>query len=88
MRLILALVAVVIVSTDAPAEVGVEDVVKAIPVAIGEPEPLLSERCVFLGVRNGTKLWRGDCISASRYAQFVATKKKSSRQKSSRLKKK
>jgi hypothetical protein len=88
MRLIFALVAVVIVSTDAHAEVGIEDVVKATPVAIGEPEPLLPERCEFLGVRDGIKLWRGDCISASRYAQFVATKKKLSRQKSSRLKRK
>lgn len=87
MRLVLAIVAVVIVSTDAPAEVGIEHAVKAVPFAIGEPEPLLPERCEFLEVRDGVKLWRGDCVSASRYAKSVAPKKKTWRQKS-RLSKK
>jgi len=83
MRLIFALFAIVIISMDALAEVGLEDVVKAVPSAIGEPEPLLPERCEFLGVQDGVKLWRGDCVSAPPYAQLIAPTKKK-RQKSRR----
>ena len=85
MRLIFALFAMEIISMDALAEVGLEDVVKAVPSALGEPEPLLPERCEFLGVRDGVKLWRGDCVSVPPYAQLIAPKKKKSpRQKSKR----
>jgi hypothetical protein len=91
MRLGLAVVAVAIISTDALAEGGIAHVVKAVPLA-AEPEPLLPERCEFLEVRDGAKLWRGDCVSASPYARlavpkFVAPKKKSWHQKT-RLSKK
>ena len=76
MRFILALVASAIISTAAPAEVGTRHIVKYVPFA-GEPEPLVPERCEFLEVRDGVKLWRGDCISASPYRKFVAPKRKS-----------
>ena len=82
----LATVAIVIISTHALAEVGIRHGVKSAPFA-GEPEPLLPERCEFLEVRDGVKLWRGDCISASPYGKFVAPKKKSWRQKSRPAKK-
>lgn len=75
MRLILAFLAVQIVSTDALAEVGLEDVAKSVPVATGEPEPLIPERCEFVGISQGVKLWRGDCVSAS----LIARNKKSRR---------
>ena len=86
MKLVVAVVAVAIISTDALAEVGIEHVVKAVPSA-AEPESLLPERCEFLEVRDGVKLWRGDCVSASPHAKFIAPKKQSWRQKSRLAKK-
>jgi len=81
MRLVLMVVAVGIIATDARAEVGIAHVLKAVPVA-AEPEPLVPERCEFLEMKDGVKLWRGDCVSASPYAKYVAPKKKSWKQKS------
>jgi hypothetical protein len=60
MRLLFAFIMVAIISEEAFAQGAVEDIVKAKPLAIGEPEPLLPERCEFVGVRDGVKLWRGD----------------------------
>jgi hypothetical protein len=75
MKLIFASVAITVISTGALAQRGVEDLVKGKPVALGESEPLLPERCEFVGVRQGVKLWRGDCVSASSYERVTVRKK-------------
>ena len=67
-------VAVGIIATDARAEVGIAHVLKAVPVA-AEPEPLVPERCEFLEMKDGVKLWRGDCVSASPYASMLLQRK-------------
>jgi hypothetical protein len=63
-------------ATNALAQVINEPASSNMAAAIGEPEPLLPEKCELLEVVNGAKLWMGDCISRPAAEEPIVRKKK------------
>lgn len=73
MRRVLVVYAMII-STNALAQVAIEDRAPSVSPVIDEPESLLPESCELLEVINGVKIWRGDCVSASALEPRTAKK--------------
>jgi hypothetical protein len=72
----LSVAAATLLATNAFAQVINGPASSNIAAAIGEPEPLLPEKCELLEVVNGTKLWKGDCISRPAVEEPIVRKKK------------
>src|SRR6478752_1567274 len=75
MKWCVSVLAAALLATNALAQVINESASPNMAAGIGEPEPLLPEKCELLEVVNGVKFWKGDCISQPAAQEPVVRKK-------------